>query len=179
MPTAPPARSPAAWQGPLRAAIAVFVVGFFVVWLVKPIGNPCPDLGSLPQGSSASSSPSLSPPGSRTCTYTASAGIEATSKYMPWLDWIVLLLVAAAVAGVVRAISPAGRGAREPRAERAPRGEPEPRGEREPRAERPPRPSRQPRASSTPEPSPDPGAAERDAAARERARQERAARRSR
>ena len=146
-------RGPAGWQGPLRAAVAVFVVGFLFVWLVKPLGNPCPDLASLPQGSTAGSSPSLAPPGSRTCTYTATAGIKATAKYVPWLDWIVLLLVAAAVAGVVRMLSPAGRSAgraraarpeREPRAERPPRAERE-RAEREPRAEQPARAEREPR----------------------------------
>ena len=152
-------RGPAGWQGPLRAAVAVFVVGFLFVWLVKPLGNPCPDLTSLPQGSTASSSPSLAPPGSRTCTYTATAGIKATAKYVPWLDWIVLLLVAAAVAGVVRMLSPAGRSAgrqraarpeREPRVERLPRGEREPRVERLPRAEREPRVERLPRAEREP-----------------------------
>jgi hypothetical protein len=157
----------------LRAAVAVFVVGFLVVWLVKPIGNPCPDLGSLPQGSSASSSPSFAPPGSRTCTYTAAAGVKATAKYMPWLDWIVLLLLAAAAAGVVRALSPAGRRAGEERAARPARAQRPPRTERAPRVERPPRVARvpKPRASPGREPSP-----ERDAAERERARQERAAR---
>ena len=142
-------RGPASWQGPLRAAVAVFVVGFLFVWLVRPLGNPCPDLASLPQGSTASSSPSLAPPGSRTCTYAATAGIKATARYVPWLDWIVLLLVAAAVAGVVRMLSPAA--------------------ERPSRAERPPRtaPGGDPSCGS---------AGERDAAERERARQERAAR---
>jgi hypothetical protein len=182
-------REPSGWQGPLRAGVALFLVGFLAIWLVKPIGNPCPDLGSLPQGSTASSSPSFSPPGSRTCTYTAAAGIKATKKYMPWLDWIVLLLLAAAAAGAVRVLSPAGKRAREeragrpagergPRAEPTPRAEPAPRAERPPRAapppraERPPNPARQPRASSPREPSPD-----RDSAERERARREREARR--
>ncbi len=158
MPPAPPASSPAAWQGPLRAAVAVFVAGLLVVWLIKPLGNPCPDLGTLPQGSSASSSPSFSPPGSRTCTYTTAGGIKATAKYMPWLDWIVLLLLAAAAGGAVRMLSPAGRAAREGRAERPRPAEPTP------------KPARRPRASSAVPSS------ERDAAERERARQERAAR---
>ena len=199
---------PPGWQGPLRAAAAVFVVGFLVVWLVKPIGNPCPDLERLPQGSTASSSPSFSPPGSRTCTYTAAGGTQATSKYVPWLDWIVLLLLAAVVAGAVRALSPAGRVAGEGRpregtvrAERPPRvespkraespqrAEPQPHAERPPRVESPQRAEPQPRAERPPRVEPPPpapprahspgGSSERDAAERERARQERAARRRR
>jgi hypothetical protein len=161
--------APSGWRGPLRAAVAVFVAGFLVVWLVKPIGNPCPDVGRLPQGSSASSSPSLSPPGSRTCTYTAVGGIEATAGYVPWLDWVVLLLLAALVAGAVRVASPAARGARERPAGRPPRAERRPRAERAPRAERP----APPPADREP---PRPPSSERDAADRERARRERAAR---
>ena len=149
---------PSGWQGPVRAAVAVLVVGFLVVWLVKPIGNPCPDLASLPSGSTASSSPSFSPPGARTCTYTVAGGTEARVKHVPWLDWIVLVLLALAAGGAVRFLSPAGRQAREGRL--SPR-------EREPRADR------EPRASAGREPS---GPTERDAADRERARQERAAR---
>ena len=177
---------PSGWQGPVRAAVAVLVVGFLVVWLVKPIGNPCPDLASLPSGSTASSSPSFSPPGARTCTYTVAGGTEARVKHVPWLDWIVLLLLAAAAGGAVRFLSPAGRQAREgrlpprerePRATRQPKpSEPEPEPERAPRAARqpkPPKPERAPRASAGQEP---PRTTERDAADRERARQERAAR---
>jgi hypothetical protein len=151
----------------LRAGVAVFLVGFLAVWLVKPIGNPCPDLGSLPQGSSASSSPSLAPPGSRTCTYTAAAGIKATKRYMPWLDWLVLLALAAAAAGAVRMLSPAGKRAR---AKRAGRGARPARPEREPRAEPQPRAERQPRSTRGPSPSPP---TERDAAGRERPRRPR------
>ncbi len=156
-------RGPSGWQGPLRAAVAVFLVGFLFVWLVKPLSNPCPDLASLPQGSTASSSPSLAPPGSRTCTYTATAGIKATAKYVPWLDWIVLLLIAAAVAGVVRMLSPAGRSAGRQRATR-----PE-------RLARPSSAARPPRGAAGGQPSRG-SAGERDAGERERARQERAAR---
>jgi len=99
------------WQGPLRAAVAIFLAGALVVWLVKPIGEPCPDLERLPAGSTARSSPSLTPPGTRTCTYTAAGGTEARSSYVPWLDWIVLVLLAALVAGGIRVVSPAGRAA--------------------------------------------------------------------
>lgn len=153
-------------QGPLRAAVAIFVVGFLFVWLIKPIGNPCPDLSRLPAGSSASSSPSFSPPGSRTCTYTAAGGTKATAKHVPWLDWIVLLLLAAVMAVAVRALSPAGRLAPEDRRTRA-RAEPPSRAERPPRAKAPPPARREPSRG---------GAGERDAGERERARQERAAR---
>ena len=144
----------------MRLAIAVFLAGALSVWLIKPIGNPCPDLSRLPQGSSAKSSPSFSPPGSRTCTYTAAGGIQATSKYMPWLDWIVLLLLAGVAAGAVRALVPASGGAREPRAAKEPRAL---------------------RAAEEPRDPPPaaPTSAERDAAERERARAERDARRNR
>jgi len=143
----------------LRLAAAIFVVGVLFVWLVKPIGNACPDLGRLPQGSSAQSSPSFSPPGTRTCEYTAAGGIKATSRYVPWIDWILLLLVAAVAGGGARMLSPAGRDTGAAR---------EPLPEREPRIARPPKPRR-------PEPEP-PARGERDAAERERARQERAER---
>jgi len=138
----------------------VFLLGFLVVWLIKPIGNPCPDLGRLPQGSSASSSPSFGPPGTRTCTYTAAGGTEATSKYVPWLDWILLSLLAGIVAAGISLASPAMRTQRPEPAEREPR---------EPRE--PPHEPREPRAERTP-----PATGERDAAERERARRERAER---
>jgi hypothetical protein len=100
---------------PLRAATVVLVVGFLVVWLIRPIGNPCPDRGVLPQGSSTSSSPSLAPPGTRTCTYMTPDGTKATVHYVPWLDWFVLALLAGLVAVVVqRAAGVAPRPARAP-----------------------------------------------------------------
>jgi hypothetical protein len=145
-------------KGPLRVAAVVFVLGFLVVWLIRPIGNPCPDRGVLPKGSSKSSSPSFAPPGTRTCTYTTPEGTKARFHYVPWLDWIVL----AVLAGL--AVAAGGRLAardapREPRAARQP---PRGRAAREPSVERDPRSRRQP--------------SERDAADREWARQERAKR---
>ncbi|MEJ7798520.1 MAG: hypothetical protein WKF42_08480 [Solirubrobacteraceae bacterium] len=140
----------ARWQGPLRAAVAIFVLGALVVWLVKPIGNPCPDLDRLPQGSTAKSSPSFAPPGTRTCSYIAAGGTQATAKYVPWLDWMVLLLLAALAGGAVRLASPAGRSRP---------------AERPARAQRPPRDERPPAAPL-----------QRDDAERERARRERAER---
>lgn len=105
-----PSASPSAGrQGPLRVAIAILVLGLLAVWLVKPIGNPCPDLDRLPQGSSARSSPSFSPPLTRTCTYTAAIGIEARARYVPWIDWIVIVLLAAAAGAVAHVVSPATR----------------------------------------------------------------------
>ena len=144
------------------------------VWLIKPIGNPCPDLGQLPQGSTRHSSPSFSPPGTRTCEYTAAGGIKATSKYVPYIDWIVLPLVAAVAAGGARLLSPSARGAGAPPREPRPRlrsrvpARPEPAANAEG-----PRPPRAPHAlPSTSRRT----AGERDAAERERARLERAER---
>jgi hypothetical protein len=143
-------------KGQLRVAAVVFVFGFLVIWLIQPIGNPCPDRGALPKGSSKSSSPSFAPPGTRTCTYTTPEGTKARFHYVPWLDWFVLAVLAGFAAAAVRL---AGRDApREPRAARQP---PPGRAAREPSVER----DRSRRQRS-----------ERDAAARERARQERAQR---
>jgi len=143
---------------PLRAGLAVFLAGLFVVWLIKPIGNPCPDRGALPQGSSTSSAPSLLPPGTRTCTYTTPLGTRARTRYWPWLDWLVLAVIAGAVGYGVRAASGQRRAPRQP-SERAPKA-------RTPRE----RPSRE-RARQ------DGAASERDAAERERQRAERERRR--
>ncbi|MEJ7824283.1 MAG: hypothetical protein WKF48_02580 [Solirubrobacteraceae bacterium] len=143
-----PAHASTRWQGPLRIAIAIFLAGLLVVWLIKPIGDACPDLGALPSGSTASSSPSFSPPLTRTCTYLAAGGTRATARYVPWLDVLVLVLVAGAVAGVAAVISPAARGGAGP--------------SRAPRRQR--------------EPPPIASAGERDADERERARRERAER---
>ncbi len=149
------------WQGPVRIAVAIFLAGVLVVWLVKPIGNACPDLNVVVAGSSASSSPSFSPPLTRTCTYTIAGGTRATARYVPWLDWLVLLVAAAAVAGVAGALSPAARGGG---GQRPPREDPAARGG----GGRRPLPAREDHA---PAPS-----GERDEAERERARRERAQR---
>jgi hypothetical protein len=82
-----------------RVALAVFVIGALGVWLIRPIGNACPDLGKLPAGSRSSSAPSFVPPLTRTCTYTTAGGIEAHQRYLPIVDWIVLAVVAG-VAGL-------------------------------------------------------------------------------
>ena len=162
----PPTSSPAGVRGPLRLAAAVLLAGVLAVWLVKPIGNPCPDLARLPQGATAKSAPSFSPPLTRTCTYTATAGVQVRSSYVPWLDWIVIVLLAAAVGGGARMLAP---GARAPRPERAPRAERPPKPERARRAERPPkaraalRAERPPKAERVPR-------AERSAARRARCR---------
>ena len=136
----------------LRIAATVVVLGALAVWLVAPVGNACPDLGRLPSGSTSSSSPSLKPPLTRTCTYRTPDGTAAHARYVPWLDWILLLLLAAVAATVARLVgSP-----RAPRAERAERAE------------------RLPKAPREPKPPERSGA--RDDAERERARRERAER---
>lgn len=82
-----------------RVALVVFLVGALGVWLIRPIGNACPDIGKLPAGSRSSSAPSFAPPLTRTCTYTTAGGIEAHQRYLPIVDWIVLAVVAG-VAGL-------------------------------------------------------------------------------
>lgn len=154
-----PAHASTRWQGLLRIALAIFLAGILVVWLIKPIGNACPDLAGLPAGSKATSAPSFSPPLTRTCTYLAAGGTRATARYVPWLDWLVLALVAGAVAGVAGVISPA---ARKPRATRRASSSPQ-------------RPSRAGRPAGS-EPRTPTSSGERDAAERERARRERAER---
>ncbi len=108
----------------LKIAATVFVVGALAVWLITPIGNACPDVGRLPAGSTSSSSPSFSPPFTRSCTYTTPEGTQAHARYVPWLDWILLALLAAAAATVVRFVgtsAPRAAKAPKPRRERAPR----------------------------------------------------------
>lgn len=156
-----------------RAAAAVFVVGLLFVWLVRPLGNPCPDVDKLPGGSEGSSAPSFAPPLTRICTYTTPEGTQARKRYVPVLDLVALLFVAGLLGA---AIGMAGPGRPEGGAER----------EHAPRRDRAPRPEQ-------PEPSPiarvvgdersgrerDAAQRERDALERERARQEREARRGR
>ena len=88
----------------LRIAATVFVLGVLAVWIVAPIGNACPDLDKLPQGSTSSSSPSLSPPLTRRCEYTTPEGTRAQARYVPWLDWLVLALVAGLAGGGARLV---------------------------------------------------------------------------
>jgi len=184
----------------VRAALAVFLLGVLGVWLIKPIGDACPDLGRLPAGSQSASTPSFAPPLTRTCTYTTADGTEAHKRYVPIVDWLIVAVVAG-VAGVgVGLFGPgtsrperAPKPEREPRPERAPKPErlprPEraPKPEREPRPERARRPEREPRAERSPRatpaprpaPPPPPETAEDRAAQRERERLERARRRDR
>jgi hypothetical protein len=184
--------APARWRGPLRAAVAVFFVGVLVVWLIQPIGDPCPDLSRLPQGSTAHSSPSLSPPGTRTCTYTAAGGTQARARYVPWLDWIVLALLAALAAAAVSLASPATRRARTQRPARPGRDDRPAAPARPPRASRAegvrgvsqrgaPKPHAPPEGEERPARGgggerPSRAVPERDPAERERARRERAER---
>jgi hypothetical protein len=103
-------------RGATRAALAVFAIGVLGVWLVKPIGDACPDVGLLPAGSHSSSSPSFAPPLTRTCTYTTGDGTEAHRRYVPVVDWFIV----AVVAGVVGVGVGLG-GPHEPRPRPAPR----------------------------------------------------------
>jgi len=144
----------------VRAGLAVFVVGVLGVWLIKPIGDACPDVGRLPAGSKSSSSPSFAPPLTRSCTYTTADGTQAHKRYVPIVDWLIL----AVVAGVVGVgVGLAGPGT--------------PRPERAPKPERARRPERAPRPEAAPAPAPE--TAEDRAAQREREREERARRRGR
>ncbi len=81
-----------------RVALVVFLIGALGVWLIRPIGDACPDIGKLPAGSRSNSAPSLAPPFTRTCTYTTAGGIEAHQRYVPIVDWIVLGVLAGVVA---------------------------------------------------------------------------------
>ena len=122
----------------VRAALAVFALGVLGVWLVKPIGDPCPDIGRLPAGSQSASSPSFAPPLTRTCTYTTADATKARQRYVPIVDW----LIVAVVAGVVGAgVGLAGPGT--PRPERTPKPA------RTPQPERTPKPQRTPNRSGS------------------------------
>ena len=100
----------------VRAGLAVLLIGVLGVWLVKPIGDPCPDVGRLPAGSQGSSAPSFAPPLTRTCTYTTADGTKAHKRYVPIVDW----LIVAVVAGVAGAgVGLAGPGTPAPRARAA------------------------------------------------------------
>jgi hypothetical protein len=158
---------------PIRAGLAIVVIGLLFIWLIRPIGNPCPDVDKLPSGSSGSSAPSFAPPLTRICTYSTPDGTQARQRYVPLLDLVALVFVAGLGGG---AISLAGHGRRAP-----------PRRPRSAAPPRPPRPKREPNEAHAPPPPPaadeqtrherDEAQRERAAAARERARQEREARR--
>ncbi|MDP2709811.1 MAG: hypothetical protein Q8O56_01210 [Solirubrobacteraceae bacterium] len=194
-------------MGAVRAAAAVFALGVLVVWLVTPIGNACPDVNRLPAGSSGSSSPSFTPPLTRTCTYSTADGTQARRRYVPVVDWLVLAVVAGVTGVGVGLIGPAAPGtARTPESRTAPEARSEgtsnarratpfaltlrDRRARDPERERAVRPPSAPSAPRTP-PSANPEQAdgeqsvraaeerERAAAERERARRERAKRRGR
>lgn len=155
-------------SGGVRAAVALFVVGLLLIWLIRPIGNACGDLDKLPSGSTASSAPSFTPPITRTCTYTTPDGTRASKRYVPMLDVFALLLAAGVVGG---AIGLAGA----VRRERAPKL-PRPAEPRQP--ERSAQPD-QPLPAERPSEAEKQARGERDAAERERARQAREGRRRR
>lgn len=146
--------------GAVRAGVAIFAIGLLFVWLLRPIGDACPDVDKLPSGSSGESAPSFAPPLTRTCTYSTPEGAQARTRYVPVLDLVVVALVAG-VGGA--AIGLAGPGRRRPLPPRAPKP-------RRPHARA---------AASIDEGRSERGTGghERDAAQRERARRERDARR--
>ena len=93
--------------------MAVFLLGLFVVWLIAPIGNPCPDVDKLPPGSRGSSAPSFAPPLTRTCTYTTPEGTKARKRYVPIVDMLALAVVAGLVGGAIGLAGPEARARRE------------------------------------------------------------------
>lgn len=98
----------------LRAGAAILVLGLLLVWLVRPIGNACPDVDRLPTGSAGSSAPSFAPPLTRTCTYTTPDGTQARKRYVPLLDLVALLLAAGLAGGAISVAGPGRRGRRAP-----------------------------------------------------------------
>jgi hypothetical protein len=171
-----------------RVALVVFLVGALGVWLIRPIGNACPDIGKLPAGSRSSSAPSFVPPLTRTCTYTTAGGIEAHRRYLPIVDWIVLAVLAGVAWLGVSLLGGSGAqlgAAREPEgppdwlAEASePKPKPKPRMEVPPSPAKPVRPARPAPAPRAPSLDGDSEAAAR-AAQRELERQQRARRRER
>jgi hypothetical protein len=105
-------------RGGLRAAVAIFGVGLLFVWLIRPIGSACPDVGKLPSGSTGSSAPSFAPPLTRTCTYTTPEGTKARKRYVPVLDVFALLIVAGLVGGAIGLAGPDARARQEREARR-------------------------------------------------------------
>jgi hypothetical protein len=99
-------------RGALRAAGAVFLLGLLVIWLIAPIGNPCPDVDQLPSGSRATSAPSFAPPLTRTCTYTTPEGTQARKRYVPVVDVLVLAVLAGLVGAAIGIAGPEARARR-------------------------------------------------------------------
>jgi len=109
--------------GGLRSAGAIFLIGVLVVWLIRPIGNPCPDVDKLPTGSTGSSAPSFGPPLTRMCTYSTPDGTKARKRYVPVVDVLLLAVLAGAVGGAIGLLGPGRRRARPPRRAGPPRPE--------------------------------------------------------
>ena len=89
-------------------ALAVFVVGVLVTWLV---GTPFSDdacldsLASLTEGSSSTSKPALWPPGTISCEYVTPAGAVSQSTVVPWFDWLFFAFLAAGAGGTAWAVA--------------------------------------------------------------------------
>jgi hypothetical protein len=103
-------------MGGMRAGVAILLIGLLFVWLIRPVGNPCPDVDKLPSGSHGASAPSFAPPLTRTCTYSTPDGTQARRRYVPLVDLLALLVVASVAGG---AIGLAGPGRRAPGPRRA------------------------------------------------------------
>ena len=84
---------------PVVLALCVFLLGFAFIWAgLVPHGDPLGFCPGAPQteGSSIGVEPALWPPGTTRCEYETAAG-RSSRAYVPWDEWIALILVAAAV----------------------------------------------------------------------------------
>lgn len=96
---------------PLAAGLAVFALGFVVVWAAGPpfevdVDRLCGTAGA--EGSSYTTSPSLTLPGATECVVTTPEGSHK-HNYVPWTDWLAMALLSAAVAAGAQALGSKSR----------------------------------------------------------------------